>query len=106
MSFKKARSKPERTLRALVEQNLLREGEKIHGNPDRSDPRLTVLEYDARNLADTILRELPEGVGFTLFLYDSRPNGWMTYLSNGSREDMLRMIGAWLVREVEKEKRQ
>lgn len=93
-------SKPD--LRAAFE-GFLRPGESIHRNADPSDVDVKLLEYDARNLADTLKSELPEGVGFTLFLFDYGGAKRLTYLSTARREDMLRTIGAWLVRELEKQ---
>jgi hypothetical protein len=90
------------SLRRDVE-SILREGESIHRPADRSDVDVKLLEYDARNLSDTIRNELPKGVGFTLFLFDYGGKGRLTYLSTAKRDDMLRTIAAWLVIELEKE---
>jgi hypothetical protein len=62
-----------------------------------------LLEYDARNMADTLKQELPKGVGFALFLFDYGGKGRLTYLSTARREDMIRTIGAWLVGELDKD---
>jgi hypothetical protein len=71
-----------------------------------SDPeRLADLEEMCRELGgliDTILeRGGLAGTGFALLLFDfgeeGRP-GWMTYLSNAEREDMLREMREFLER--------
>lgn len=73
------------------------------GGPDRSDPQLTLLELEARELAVELRHQLPENLGFTLFVFDYGEKGNLTYVSTANRNDMLRTIGVWLMSELEKD---
>jgi hypothetical protein len=56
------------------------------------------LERRARDLAKVIDSGLPDGIGFALLLFDmvppgvTEPDGWMTWISNSQRSDMLKAL--------------
>lgn len=54
------------------------------------------MEQEAQRLARVIDQGLPRGVGFTLFLYEFGEQAWMTYVSNGRRDDMINAVQEWL----------
>lgn len=45
-----------------------------------------------RALALAIREELPNGVGFALFVFDLGEGGFMTWNSNANRQDMVRAL--------------
>lgn len=71
-------------------------------SPDRlvHDAMKTRMQEMARLLAGI----LPAGVGFTLFLYQFGPGGWLTYISSADRADTRAMLEEWLARPVDSEK--
>lgn len=50
------------------------------------------LENQARGLGTAIAEALPSNIGFTLVLFDRSAKGHMAYLSNGQREDIVKML--------------
>lgn len=54
------------------------------------------MEAEARKLAKILGDSLPPNIGFTLFLYEYGDEGWLTYVSSGRREDMIKTINEWL----------
>ena len=53
---------------------------------------LASLEAQAREIARALKAGLPSGCGFFLLLFDFGDSGWMTYMSNGQRADMRRLL--------------
>ena len=49
-------------------------------------------ENHARDLGRLLKKNMPEGWGFSLVLYNFEGDGFMTYLSSGNREDCIKMI--------------
>ncbi len=43
--------------------------------------------------------DVPERVGFALFMFDFNEKGWMTYASNATREDMLEALKEFIAKE-------
>ena len=60
--------------------------------------RLSV-ERECRRMADAIMKALPPGVGFALFLYDFGEAGALAYCANGEREGVLKMLREFIARE-------
>ena len=55
------------------------------------------LEEAMRRLADALRGFVPEGVGFTVFLFDmGQPSGFVSYLSTANRKDMVDVIKKWI----------
>lgn len=50
------------------------------------------LEALGRRVAKTVGGMIPKGIGFAVVLFDFGPGGHLTYLSNGKREDVVRML--------------
>ncbi len=50
------------------------------------------LEATCSSLGRTIGEVIPDGVGFAFILCDFGNEGNMAYLSNGNREDMIKML--------------
>lgn len=69
------------------------------------DPRYEVsnplLKKRLLSLGRTIRESLPEGWGFTLFLFSYGVNGDLFYLSSAKREDMIVTIKEWLRKQGE-----
>lgn len=61
-------------------------------------PDLPELERTARALARKINRDVPEGAGFCLLLFNLGEGGWTTYLSNANRADMLKALREFIAR--------
>lgn len=57
-----------------------------------SDKRLEELEEGARHLGETIAEACPPDTGFCLLLFDYVPGGWMTFISNADRQDMVQAL--------------
>lgn len=56
------------------------------------------LEEANRLIADMVSDLLPEGVGFALMLFHFGEGGFMSYVSNARREDMIRALEEQLER--------
>lgn len=57
------------------------------------------LEQVNRMIADHIVSLLPDGVGFALFLFHfGDDEGFLSYVSNAQREDMIRVLEEQLER--------
>ncbi len=56
------------------------------------DPTLPELEMMARELGRAINKDLLPGTGFVVALFNFGGTGSMTYLSNGNREDTIKML--------------
>lgn len=54
--------------------------------------RLINLEEHARGIGRVLKDSVPPGVGFALILFTFGGDGWLTYLSNGQREDMIKCL--------------
>lgn len=54
--------------------------------------RLADLEMEARAIGRLIGGGLPAGVGFGLLLFDFGEGGNLTWISNGSREEMIKAL--------------
>ena len=54
------------------------------------------LEADSRRLAEILGKELPEGVGFQLFVFGFGEEGNLAYISNAQREDCILAVREWL----------
>jgi hypothetical protein len=57
---------------------------------------LKEIEGSLEGIARTIKSGLPDGIGFTLFLYEYGSDGWFTYASSALREDMVNVVKEWL----------
>lgn len=64
------------------------EGDNLHTRAE--------LEMDSRRLADLLMRELPRGVGFTLFTFNYGDHGSLAYISSANRVDMVEVVTEWL----------
>lgn len=56
------------------------------------------LELDSRHVADCLMRELPKGVGFAVFVFGFGISGNMAYISNANRPDVVNLLVEWLER--------
>lgn len=54
--------------------------------------KLRQMETSVREIGRTIARVLPPNTGFALLMFDFGPEGSATYVSNASREDMVKML--------------
>lgn len=54
--------------------------------------RLIRMEEHARGIGQVLKDAMPPGIGFALVLFSFGPDGWLTYLSNGQREDMIKCL--------------
>lgn len=61
-----------------------------------------VLEQQCHDAAVLLKDKLPAGVGFALFTFDFGEGGNLAYVSNGDRDDVLRLMGEWFERELAK----
>jgi len=50
------------------------------------------LRRQSREVGEGIAKALPPGVGFTLILFTFGTGGWINYISNAQREDMIRAL--------------
>ena len=57
-----------------------------------------VLNAAARACGEIIASKLPEEVGFGLLLFHFGPGGFLSWISNGQRGDMVRAVKEWLAR--------
>lgn len=57
------------------------------------------LEETCRGYADAFRDVVPDGVGFTIFLFDFGTGGNTAYVSSADRADMVRLIEEWLRRQ-------
>ena len=66
------------------------------------DERYEVRNADAeralRTLATMIDEQIPDGMGFGLFLYDFGAGGAMFWISNGQRADMINALKEWIAK--------
>lgn len=51
-----------------------------------------------QEMASLLAGILPAGVGFTLFLFQYGPGGWLTYISSADRADTHAMLEEWVAR--------
>ncbi len=54
--------------------------------------RLAALEALCREVGGMIGDMMPPGVGFMMMIFTLGEGGWMTYLSNAERDDMIRAL--------------
>ena len=63
--------------------------------PNREDisdaPRAEIEDF-LRTQASQLKNELPKGYGFALLIFDFGPDGFMSWMSNAEREDMVRAM--------------
>jgi len=59
-----------------------------------SDVDLKMMEEKARDIGRTIGKSLPKGLGFALLVFDfeSQGEGFLTWISNAKRDDMLKAL--------------
>ena len=50
------------------------------------------VEFALREVAEFIKPKLPDGMGFTLLMFDFGSGGNMFYISDGQREDVLKSM--------------
>lgn len=55
-------------------------------------------EHAARAIGQRLVREMPAGWGFILWLESFGPDGFATYLSTIERDDAIRSIEEWIAR--------
>lgn len=60
-----------------------------------SEKMETMLKEYGRKIRAT----LPDGIGFTLFLYDYGENGSMFYISTSDRQDMIRALEEFIAKQ-------
>jgi len=69
--------------------------------PDARRPRteeLKQMERTAREVGRLLGGHMPAGCGFALFVFEYGPGGWLTYMSNAERADMVNALKEFLVR--------
>ena len=64
---------------------------KVHA-PIRPEVRKTMQDWAAR-----FGKELPERMGFALLVFDFGEGGFMNYISNSNREDMIKALEEFLL---------
>ena len=62
-------------------------------------------ERKMKDLADAVKANVPQGWGYAVLCYSFGENGFMNYVSNGRREDMVKALKELLVN-LENDKRQ
>jgi hypothetical protein len=67
-------------------------------DPVRLSPRRLEVEAMGRATIKRAIEGLPRGIIVTLFLTTAGKDGFLTYLSNGDRQDMIRALVEWLGR--------
>lgn len=58
-----------------------------------------------RTLATLVDEEVPDGMGFAVFLFDFGSNGALFYMSSAERRDVVSLLKEWIAREEAKERR-
>lgn len=53
---------------------------------------LEAVEVEARNIGRVIGKSLPPNIGFGLVLFSFGEDGFLTYISNAQREDMVKAL--------------
>lgn len=56
------------------------------------------LQETLREMANILKACLPEGIGYTLWLYDYGAKGNTVYISTAVREDMIKLVKEWLAK--------
>jgi hypothetical protein len=74
--------------------------EGVMSTPENDALRLQ-MEYVARQLAARIDEGLPKGIGYTLLLYEFGEGGWLSYICNGKREDMIKAMKEFIEKNEE-----
>lgn len=71
-----------------------------HPPSDDSPDRLVhdAMKVRMTEMARLLSGILPSGVGFTLFLFQYGPGGWLTYISSADRADTHAMLAEWVAR--------
>jgi hypothetical protein len=54
------------------------------------------MQRAALSLAETLGQACPPGVGFALLMFEVKAGGWVTYVSNANREEMIRVLAEFL----------
>lgn len=67
-----------------------------HSAPMEPGEFACALEAATKALGQDIARELPDGAGFALFVFDYGEHGSLAYCSNASRADMIATVREWL----------
>lgn len=69
-------------------------------NPPAADTADRVVHDDMKRtmqrIAAVLAEAMPPGCGFTLFVFQYGPGGWLTYLSSAERGDTRQMLAEWL----------
>lgn len=69
----------------------------------RHDYRVPVdqaIKEQLNEIARTIGRRLPEGWGFALLIFEYRPGGTMTWISNAERQDMVKALQEFIQKQA------
>ena len=56
------------------------------------------MEEVGRKISDRIADDLPTGIGFSFFMFQFGEGGWLSYISNVQREDVVKALEEWLDR--------
>lgn len=56
------------------------------------------LEQQCREIGEVIAENIPRNCGFMLMVFEYGEGGWMTYMSNAKRADMVRVLQEWIDR--------
>lgn len=64
--------------------------------PEYDGPDLASLETKAREVGGLVASVMPDGAGFCLFVFSFGEGGWMTYVSNADRTDLVDAVREWL----------
>lgn len=59
------------------------------------------IEQDLREIGRAVADSLPKGWGFTLFIFSFGEGGSTFYLSNANRDDMLKALTEFMMRQQE-----
>lgn len=54
-----------------------------------------------QRLAEDLTKQLPPGWGFNLQIFEFTPGNSLFYISNASREDVIKMMKEWIARNTQ-----
>ena len=57
------------------------------------------VEFALREVAEYVKQRMPDGMGFTLLMFDFGAGGNMFYISNAQREDVLKSMQEFISKE-------
>lgn len=69
--------------------------ESIEGNFEVKNAQV---QKALRELGQDLKEKMPEGMGFTLLMFDYGENGAMFYLSSAQREDMIKAMKEFIIK--------